>query len=45
MNPPRCDELDYIQFLIAVDGGRWAKDVRWKPRYSMRETIRSVLQD
>jgi len=38
-------ELDHIQFLCAVDGSRWVKDVEWKPRYSMRETIRSVLDD
>ncbi len=36
-------ELDHIQFLCAVDGGRWAADVGWKPQHSMRETIRSVL--
>ena len=35
-------ELDHIQFLCAVDGSRWVKEVRWKPRYSMRETIRAV---
>jgi UDP-glucose 4-epimerase len=38
-------ELDHIQFLCAVDGSRWAKDVGWKPRASMRETIRSVLDE
>ncbi len=38
-------ELDHIQFLCAVDGSRWAKDVGWKPAYSMRETIRSVLDE
>jgi UDP-glucose 4-epimerase len=38
-------ELDHIQFLCAVDGSRWAKDVGWKPQYSMRETIRSVLNE
>jgi len=38
-------ELDHIQFLCAVDGSRWAKEVGWKPRYSMRETIRSVLNE
>jgi len=37
-------ELDHIQFLCAVDGTRWAKDIGWKPSYSMRETIRSVLE-
>jgi UDP-glucose 4-epimerase len=36
-------ELDHIQFLCAVDGARFAKDVSWKPNYSMRETIRSIL--
>jgi UDP-glucose 4-epimerase len=38
-------ELDHIQYLCAVDGGRWAKDLAWKPRYSMRETIRAVLPE
>src|SRR5215831_10197005 len=38
-------ELDHIQFLCAVDGSRWVKEVGWKPRYSMRETIRSVLDE
>ncbi|HZA15099.1 MAG TPA: SDR family oxidoreductase [Myxococcaceae bacterium] len=36
-------ELDHVQFLCAVDGSRWERDVGWKPRYSMRETIRSAL--
>jgi UDP-glucose 4-epimerase len=38
-------ELDHIQFLCAVDGSRWEKDVGWVPRYSMRETIRSVVEE
>jgi UDP-glucose 4-epimerase len=38
-------ELDHIQFLCAVDGSRWAKDLAWKPSHSMRETIRSVLDE
>ena len=38
-------ELDHIQFLCAVDGSRWAKDLGWKPSFSMRETIRSVLDE
>ncbi|WP_257454236.1 SDR family oxidoreductase [Archangium lipolyticum] len=38
-------ELDHIQFLCNVDGSRWRKDVSWSPRYSMRETIRSVIGD
>ncbi|HYH96985.1 SDR family oxidoreductase [Hyalangium sp.] len=36
-------ELDHIQFLCNVDGSRWQKEAAWKPRHSMRETIRSVL--
>lgn len=39
--PP--EELDHIQFLCMVDGSRWAKETGWKPRFTMRETIRSVL--
>lgn len=39
--PP--EELDHIQFLCMVDGSRWTKETGWKPRYTMRETIRSVL--
>ncbi len=35
-------ELDHIQFLCNVDGRRWREDLAWKPRYSMRETIRSL---
>lgn len=38
-------ELDHLQFLCAVDGSRWAREVGWKPAYSMRETIRSVTAD
>jgi UDP-glucose 4-epimerase len=38
-------ELDHLQFLCAVDGTRWVKDVGWKSAYSMRETIRSVIPD
>lgn len=35
-------ELDHIQFLCAVDGSRWQKELGWKPRFSMRDTILSV---
>jgi UDP-glucose 4-epimerase len=38
-----AEEIDHIQFLCAVDGSRWANGIKWKPRYSMRETIRAVL--
>lgn len=36
-------ELDHIQYLCAVDGSRWERELSWKPAHSMRETIRSVL--
>lgn len=36
-------EIDHIQFLCMVDGKRWEKDLNWKPKYSMKETIRSVI--
>ncbi|HLL55996.1 MAG TPA: SDR family oxidoreductase [Myxococcaceae bacterium] len=36
-------ELDHIQFLCAVDGSRWQRDLGWKPRHSMRDTILSVI--
>ncbi len=39
--PP--EELDHIQFLCMVDGSRWANETQWTPRFTMRETIRSVL--
>ncbi len=38
-----AEELDHIQYLCAVDGSRWEHDLAWKPRHTMRETIRSVL--
>lgn len=39
------EELDHIQFLCAVDGTPWFRDSGWKPRYTMRETIRSVVTE
>ncbi len=36
-------EVDYIQYLCAVDGSRFVRDTGWSPRHSMRETLRSVL--
>lgn len=41
--PP--EEIDHIQFLCMVDGSRWATETGWKPRFSMRATIRSVHSD
>jgi UDP-glucose 4-epimerase len=39
--PP--EELDHLQFLCVVDGSRAAREMGWSPRFSLRETIRSVL--
>lgn len=39
--PP--EELDHIQFLCAVDGSRWRNETPWRPKLSLRETIRSVI--
>lgn len=36
-------ELDHIQFLCAVDGSRWAREAKWKPQLTMRETIRAII--
>jgi UDP-glucose 4-epimerase len=36
-------EVDHIQYLCAVDGSRAVRDLGWAPRFSLRETIRSVL--
>lgn len=38
--PP--EELDHLQYLCAVDGSRASRDWDWQPRYSLRDTIRSV---
>ncbi len=38
--PP--EEVDHLQFLCVVDGSRAARDLGYAPRYSLRETIRSV---
>ncbi len=36
-------ELDHLQFLCTVDGSRAEKDLGFRPSYTLRETIRSVL--
>ena len=36
-------ELDHIQFLCTVDGSRAERDLGFRPAYTLRETIRSVL--
>jgi UDP-glucose 4-epimerase len=39
--PP--EELDYIQYLCAVDGSRAVRELGWSPSFSLRSTIRSIL--
>jgi len=36
-------ELDHIQFLGTVDGSRAERDLGFRPAFTLRETIRSVL--
>ena len=36
-------ELDFLQYLCAVDGSRAAREWGWKPKVPLRDTIRSVL--
>jgi UDP-glucose 4-epimerase len=38
--PP--EEIDHIQYLCVVDGSRFGREAGWAPKYSLRETIRSV---
>jgi UDP-glucose 4-epimerase len=37
-------EIDHIQYLCAVDGSRFARELGFAPRHSLRETVRSVLR-
>jgi UDP-glucose 4-epimerase len=39
--PP--EQVDHLQYLCAVDGSRAARDLGYAPRYTLRDTIRSVL--
>src|SRR5438132_633784 len=36
-------ELDHLQFLCTVDGSNAEKDLGYRPAFTLRETIRSVL--
>jgi UDP-glucose 4-epimerase len=36
-------ELDHLQFLCTVDGSKAEKDLGYRPAFTLRETIRSVL--
>jgi UDP-glucose 4-epimerase len=35
-------EIDHIQYLCAVDGSRFARELGFVPRHSLRDTVRSV---
>jgi UDP-glucose 4-epimerase len=37
-------EIDHIQYLCAVDGSRFARELGFSPRHSLRDTVRSVLR-
>jgi len=37
------NELDHLQFLCTADGSRAERDLGFRPMYTLRETIRSVL--
>jgi UDP-glucose 4-epimerase len=36
-------ELDHLQFLCTVDGSKAATELGYRPAFTLRETIRSVL--
>src|SRR5947209_892747 len=36
-------DLDHLQFLCTVDGSRAEKDLGYRPSFTLRETIRSVI--
>jgi UDP-glucose 4-epimerase len=36
-------ELDHLQFLCTADGSRAERELGFRPQYTLRETIRSVL--
>ncbi len=38
--PP--EELDHIQYLCAVDGGRFRREAKWAPSHTMLETVASI---
>lgn len=38
-------EIDFIQYLCTVDGGRFARDAGWRPHHGLRETLRAVLPE
>jgi UDP-glucose 4-epimerase len=45
MNSFPVDEFDFIRYVCMVDGSRAARELEFRPRHSLRETIRAVLAD
>jgi len=43
MNSFPVDEFDFIRYVCMVDSSRAARELSYRPRHSLRETIRSVL--
>lgn len=39
-----AEELDHIQYVCMVDGHRWSRETSWRPRFSMRDTIRAPAE-
>jgi UDP-glucose 4-epimerase len=37
------EEIDHLMYLCMVDGSRWEREVGWRPHFTLRDTIRSVL--
>jgi UDP-glucose 4-epimerase len=45
MNSFPVDEFDFIRYVCMVDGSRAARELGFRPRHSLRETIRAVLDE
>ncbi len=45
MNSFPVDEFDFIRYVCMVDGSRAARDLGFRARHSLRETIRAVLDE
>jgi UDP-glucose 4-epimerase len=39
------DEFDFVRYVCMVDGSRASRELGFRPRYSLRETIRAVYSD
>jgi UDP-glucose 4-epimerase len=45
MNSFPVDEFDFIRFVCMVDGSRASRELGFRPRHSIRETIRAVYNE